>query len=81
MPETGLNGLDDRTIVPDKDTALILLHDMLEREPYIPKEHPPEIAAALVKLAEPDPKMKPLPPNIEEKIRSRVRNLRGGKRK
>ena len=80
MPETGLNGLDDREIVPDKDTALVLLHDMLEREPYTPKQLPLENAPVPVKLAEPEPEMKPLPSNIEEKIRSRVRNLRGGKK-
>jgi DEAD/DEAH box helicase domain-containing protein len=80
MPETGLNGLDDREIVPDKDTALVLLHDMLEREPYTPKQLPLDSAPVPVKLAEPEPEMKPLPANIEEKIRSRVRNLRGGKK-
>ena len=73
-------GPNDRDIVPDKDAALILLHDMLQREPYEPKERRPEPPREGLKPAEdPEPAVKPLPPNMEEKIRSRVRGLRGKK--
>ncbi len=75
-----MSGPNDREIVPDKEAALILLHDMLEREPYVPKQPSPEALAQPADIPEPDPVIKPLPPNIEEKIRSRVRNLRGGRK-
>ncbi|MFQ5870280.1 MAG: Zn-binding domain-containing protein, partial [Candidatus Zixiibacteriota bacterium] len=76
-----------RERIPDKEAALIILHDMLEKEPYVPKPLPVErkMQAARGILVEREdaapPARRPrdikrLPENVEAKIRKRVRALK-----
>jgi len=81
LPMSAKDGPHDRDLVPDKDAALILLHDMLQREPYTPKERRPPVLAedapAKTPAAErPSPPIKPLPPMVEAKVRTRVQQMR-----
>lgn len=57
-PEEGGRGM-----IPDKEAALVVLHHLLEIEPYEPA--PLEDAAAAAER----PEGKPLPPELEEKLR------------
>jgi DEAD/DEAH box helicase domain-containing protein len=76
LPESAAGGPDDRETLPDKDTALILLHDMLQREPYEPKpKEPRRKQPAIAKKTAPPP-VKPLPPGMEVKIRKRLRGMK-----
>ncbi len=64
--------------IPDKETALILLHDMLGLEEYIPKFPKPEIKIEPFREEESAENIKPvefkrLPPNMERKLRKRIR--------
>jgi ATP-dependent helicase YprA (DUF1998 family) len=64
-----------RGTIPDKEAALILLHALLEKPPYIPKKLSP------LKPIPPDqPRgpltIKPLPPNLEQKLRKRLKGFR-----
>jgi DEAD/DEAH box helicase domain-containing protein len=81
LPMSAKDGPHERDLVPDKDAALVLLHDMLEREPYQPKERRPPVLDEATPSAgpgkAPSPPVKPLPPNVEAKIRSRVQDMRG----
>jgi len=82
LPLGAKEGPHDREIVPDKDAALILLHDLLGREPYRPRERKPPIvedapSPAAVPTPPPETPIKPLPPTVEERIRRRVRQLPG----
>jgi len=77
------SGVRDR--LPDKEAALIILHDLLELPPYVPQYGPPEQAEAKAVPAEPEREIhsEPLPPALEQKIRKRVRKFqrkRGGGR-
>lgn len=73
-----------REMIPDKEAALVLLHALMEKEPYVPKrprsaERPVSVAAGteLETMADAPPiPAKPLPPNVEAKIRSKVRGFR-----
>jgi len=85
--------LDSRGKVPDKEAALCILHDLLQREPYEPK--PPgdlykrrqsgETGVPVSGADAPEAELiapleiKPLPENIEAKLRRRLR--RNGARK
>jgi DEAD/DEAH box helicase domain-containing protein len=60
-----------RERIPDKEAALIILHDMLGKEPYIPKPLKKD------KKEEQKPReIKRLPENVEAKIRRRVQALK-----
>jgi DEAD/DEAH box helicase domain-containing protein len=69
------SGVRDR--LPDKEAALIILHDLLELPPYVPKLPVPERVEP--RLAPPEPEREivsePLPPALEQKIRKRVRKF------
>lgn len=62
---------ESRERIPDKEAALIILHDMLGKEPYVPKPLPAERGRA-----EAPPRdlkdIKRLPENVEAKIRKRI---------
>jgi len=65
--------------IPDKEAALILLHEMLQLEPYIPKYNPPSLEytskenkySCITEI-----KAKRLPENVEAKIIKRIRENR-----
>ncbi len=77
-----------RDSIPDKEAALMILHDILEKEPYVPKAPSPQrrrliemgLAAADVQVKETEPprrEIKRLPENVEAKIRRRLKKLQG----
>jgi len=84
--------VDTRGKIPDKEAALCLLHDLLEREPYVPKPVDPEklerrlqalraVAVTPEPADEPEddaprPRGKPLPETVEKKLRRRIQALR-----
>ena len=80
-PDMGADGT--RETIPDKEAALVLLHALLEKEPYIPKvPRPADRPAAVMAGADLDPvvtappiPVKPLPVNVEAKIRGKVRSF------
>ncbi|HNZ38988.1 MAG TPA: hypothetical protein PKN69_05605, partial [Candidatus Latescibacteria bacterium] len=64
-------------IIPDKKTALILLHHFLEKPPYTPKQRVvPSNTRVLPAVEEPNVPVKPLPANEEAKVRSRLQWLK-----
>ncbi|MBN1591858.1 MAG: DEAD/DEAH box helicase [Candidatus Coatesbacteria bacterium] len=85
MPAYAMTSIDSGTrgVLPDKEVAIVLLHEMLGLEPYEPKfikprPHP----ASLPKEAEPKPvgepsepptEFKRLPTRTEDRIRRRLR--------
>lgn len=64
-------GGEARERIPDKEAALVVLHEMLGLEPYVPRRlaggdmstHAPPIAQ--------------LPPNVESKVRRQLQRLKG----
>ncbi|MFQ6098788.1 MAG: Zn-binding domain-containing protein, partial [Armatimonadota bacterium] len=76
-----------RGAIPDKEAALMILHDLLQKEPYVPKRPSPE-RRRLIQLGlaggdsdvaaqgEPKPEVKRLPENVERKIRRKVNRLK-----
>jgi len=68
-PETGGKGM-----IPDKEAALVILHLLLEKEPYQPP--PPEQRRDEEELQE-RPKGKPLPVELAGKLRDELRKKRG----
>ena len=61
--------------IADKEATLILLHDLLELEPYVPKYPPPmpdAPAAPAASPTQPKKETKPMPPGLERKIRKRL---------
>ena len=78
--------------IPDKEAALILFHALLEKEPYVPVRPKLRAVAAgavaaglavgangdipLETAPSPPIPVKPLPANIEAKIRRKVRAFR-----
>ncbi|MGB9595489.1 MAG: DEAD/DEAH box helicase [Candidatus Poribacteria bacterium] len=68
--------------IPDKEAALMLLHDMLGKEPYIPKQI--ALSQTLTNIQQLDVlenqpisrQIKPLPENVEAKIRKRIQSLK-----
>jgi DEAD/DEAH box helicase domain-containing protein len=85
--------MDSRGKIPDKEAAICILRDLLQREPYTPKPLDPaklarRMAAAMAVTASPEPAdapapdverppVKRLPENVEKKIRRRIQQLRG----
>jgi len=98
LPPFGQQGsdMDSRGKIPDKEAALCILHDLLQKEPYEPKALDPakrerRMAAAMSVAALPEPEDEPaadverppvkrLPENVEKKIRRRIQRLRGPSR-
>jgi DEAD/DEAH box helicase domain-containing protein len=68
---------DTRGVIPDKEAALILLHALLEMAPYVPRHAPPQRGRPMP-AQQPMPKLdvKPLPPNLKQKIRKRLKGSR-----
>jgi ATP-dependent helicase YprA (DUF1998 family) len=64
---------DTRGTIPDKEAALILLHALLEKPPYVPRHAPPLRALPPEQPAR-KLEVKPLPPNLEQKIRRRLKS-------
>lgn len=64
--------------IPDKEAALIILHAMLEIEPYVPRLPPLDVTgpASAQRRAE----IAPLPANVECKVRKRIDALRKRRR-
>jgi DEAD/DEAH box helicase domain-containing protein len=78
---------ESRERIPDKEAALIILHDMLDKEPYVPKPLSVERKMQAVRgnsVEREDAtlpvrrtrEIKRLPENVEAKIRKRVRALK-----
>jgi len=63
-----------RGTIPDKEAALILLHALLEKAPYIPRHPLPARPVPQQPRRKLD--IKPLPPNLEQKIRRRLKGFR-----
>jgi len=63
-----------RERIPDKEAALMLLHDMMGKEPYEPKPLVVKKKEELLPARRQD--IKRLPENVEAKIRKRVQNLK-----
>ncbi len=80
-PEAGDEGTKES--IPDKEAALILLHALLEKEPYVPRRPHRIMTAILAENGEaskvepvaPIP-VKPMPANVEAKIRRKVQGFR-----
>jgi len=76
-PAGGHDAAGERDIIPDKETALILLHHFLEKPPYTPKQRvAPSSARVLPAVEEQHVPVKPLPANEEAKVRSRLQWLK-----
>jgi DEAD/DEAH box helicase domain-containing protein len=77
VPPFSFNSIDadTRGVIPDKEAALVLLHALLEKPPYIPHRGPGKKTPAREHVT---PKLdaKPLPPNLERKIRDRLKGFR-----
>jgi DEAD/DEAH box helicase domain-containing protein len=84
-------GVDSRGKIPDKEAALCLLHDLLEKAPYTPKPvDPAKLERRLQALrlgTSPEPADGPeddvprppavkLPENVERKLRRRIQSLK-----
>lgn len=67
--------------IPDKEGALVILHDLLELEPYTPKviAVSENMANANNKEPEPFPPLVRLSDKVEEQLRKKLANLRGKK--
>jgi len=61
-----------RERIPDKEAALMLLHDMLGIEPYEPKRPPPSERDVPVHKKR---DIKPLPENVAERMRRNIRKM------
>ena len=73
-PDTEIKGR-----IPDKEAALVILHDLLGKEPYIPKPvtHPRVSTFEVAAVPEaPKREVKPLPESVELRIRQRVQGLK-----
>jgi hypothetical protein len=73
-PDTEIKGR-----IPDKEAALVILHDLLGKEPYIPKPvtHPRVSTVEVAAVPEaPKREVKPLPESVELRIRQRVQGLK-----
>jgi hypothetical protein len=65
--------------IPDKEAALVILHDLLGKEPYIPRPPTrprPVVGMSAAPAAAPPREVKPLPESVELRIRKRVSGLR-----
>ena len=82
VPPTGDSG-GTRGTIPDKEAALVLLHALLQREPYVPKRRGPSgpVASASEPTSDAEGRsasipVRPMPVNVESKIRRKVRGYR-----
>lgn len=67
-----------RERIPDKEAALVILHDLLELEPYVPRPLSDEERARRgAGSAEAGSPIKRLPEHVEEKLRRKLRGMRG----
>ena len=66
-PDTGGKGM-----IPDKEAALVILHALLEKDPYVPR--PVDRAAGEEIVQRPD--TKPLPIELESKLRENLYRVR-----
>jgi DEAD/DEAH box helicase domain-containing protein len=65
--------------IPDKEAALVILHDLLGKDPYIPKPvtRPVAVTSEGIDPGPPPPReIKPLPEAVEIRIRKRVQKLK-----
>ena len=72
-PDSDLKGS-----IPDKEAAILILHDLLGKEPYVPKVGPPLGAAVLETAAHAEverPPSTPLPERVELRIRQQIQRL------
>jgi len=89
LPHAGGEGESGRGRVPDKEASLILLHHLLEKEPYIPK-NPKRAWEGIgwdpIRARETGDEMfsgarrrdvKPLPPEVERRLRRSLGRLSG----
>jgi DEAD/DEAH box helicase domain-containing protein len=70
--------------IPDKEGALVILHDLLEMEPYVPKFKRSLEPSGLTGVAEepvPFPPMLRLPEKVEEQLRKKLAALHNKKLK
>lgn len=71
---------DARGRVPDKEAALVILHALLEREPYIPKPRPRAAAGWESQTGGPEPPRRPpsepLPERLELRLRKQMQRLK-----
>ncbi len=72
--------------IPDKEAALILLHEMLGKEPYEPKQ-PVQMRQVQASPTPQEPEqtpvvreIKPLPENVEAKLRKRIQAFKRDKK-
>ena len=80
-PEAGDDGT--KGTIPDKEAALVLLHALLEKEPYVPLRprrlwDPVRVENGEASNGEPVAPIpiRPMPANVEAKIRRKVRGFR-----
>ncbi len=64
--------------IPDKEGALVILHDLLEIEPYIPKviSKAADITVSVPEETMPYPPLVKLPEKVEEQLRQKLTALR-----
>lgn len=62
--------------IPDKEAALVLLHELLGLEPYVPKTVSPSSPAAPAPSAPQPRPATPLPDHIESRIRKQLQALK-----
>ena len=70
---------DSKGRIPDKEAALVILHDLLGKEPYIPLRPVPSWSAEDQVAATQEvvrPVSKPLPERVELRIRKQVQRLK-----
>ncbi|MDO8585437.1 MAG: hypothetical protein Q7T82_00165 [Armatimonadota bacterium] len=64
--------------IPDKEAALVILHELLGKEPYVPKPKVEEPVAEPVHVPEPIEQANPIPmTTVAERIRARLRESKG----
>ncbi|MDO8585438.1 MAG: DEAD/DEAH box helicase [Armatimonadota bacterium] len=64
--------------IPDKEAALVILHELLGKEPYVPKPRVEEPPAEPVVIPEPIQQSNPIPmTTVAERIRARLRESKG----
>jgi DEAD/DEAH box helicase domain-containing protein len=81
-PESGEDGTKET--IPDKEAALVLLHALLEKDPYVPSRPRRALTALPIsaggETANGEPvvpiPVNPMPANVEAKIRRKVRGFR-----
>lgn len=73
-----------RERIPDKEAALILLHDMLGKEPYVPKKRLGTVFPSETPIEEQGKEVKrevkPLPGDVENRLRRRLQSMNRSKK-